>query len=81
MTTGIEFKSGCGEVCYNPKKLKRTAVDLAIKKTEATVEEYERVFERYLDICNQAIERNKNKFPYSEIWTACLEEFRLGQYP
>ncbi len=34
----------------------------------ATVEEYERTFERYLDICNQAIERNKDKFPYMEIW-------------
>ena len=36
----------------------------------ATVEEYERVFERYLDICNQAIEKNKDKFPYMEIWKA-----------
>ncbi len=35
-----------------------------------TVEEYERVFERYLDICNQAIEKNKDKFPYMEIWKA-----------
>jgi hypothetical protein len=32
--------------------------------------EYERVFERYLDICNQAIEKNKDKFPYNEIWKA-----------
>ena len=36
----------------------------------ASVEEYERVFERYLDICNQAIEKNKDTFPYSEIWKA-----------
>jgi hypothetical protein len=36
----------------------------------ATVEEYERVFERYLDVCNQAIEKNKDKFPYMEIWKA-----------
>jgi hypothetical protein len=34
------------------------------------VEEYERIFERYLDICNQAIEKNKDKFPYMEIWRA-----------
>ncbi|MDX2027953.1 MAG: hypothetical protein SFW62_04900 [Alphaproteobacteria bacterium] len=39
-------------------------------KDIATVEEYERVFERYLDICNQAIEKNKDKFPYMEIWKA-----------
>ena len=32
--------------------------------------EYERVFERYLDICNQAIEKNKDRYPYNEIWTA-----------
>jgi hypothetical protein len=44
-------------------------VDVALKDI-ATVEEYERVFERYLDICNQAIEKHKDKFPYSEIWKA-----------
>jgi len=38
-----------------------------------TVEEYERIFERYLEVCNQAIERNKEKFPYMEIWKARLE--------
>ena len=40
------------------------------KKSAVAVEEYERVFERYLDICNQAIERNKDKFPFMEIWRA-----------
>jgi len=35
-----------------------------------SLEEYERIFERYLDICNQAIEKNKNQFPYMEIWQA-----------
>jgi len=35
-----------------------------------TTEEYEEVFQKYLDICNQAIEYNKNKFPYTEIWGA-----------
>src|ERR1700681_2998326 len=46
-----------------------TAV-LAAVKDIATVEEYERIFERYLDICNQAIVKNKDKFPYMEIWKA-----------
>jgi hypothetical protein len=41
-----------------------------VKKNAEVVEEYELVFERYLDICNQAIERNKDKFPYTEIWKA-----------
>ncbi len=41
-----------------------------IVKDAATVEEYERIFERYLDICNQAIEKNIDKFPYTEIWKA-----------
>ena len=45
-------------------------------KDIASVEEYERVFELYLDICNEAIEKNKSKFPYSEIWKARWE--RLG---
>jgi hypothetical protein len=35
-----------------------------------TVEECESLFERYIDVCNQAIERNKDKFPYKEIWQA-----------
>ena len=44
-------------------------MEMAVKDI-ATVEEYERVFERYLDICNEAIEKNKDKFPYMEIWKA-----------
>jgi Fe-S-cluster containining protein len=44
-------------------------MDAAVKDIVA-VEEYERVFERYLEICNQAIEKNKDKFPYLEIWKA-----------
>src|SRR5271170_1286767 len=47
----------------------RTAVDVAVSET-VTVEEYERIFERYLDVCNQSIEKNKEKFPYMEIWKA-----------
>ena len=50
---------------------RRDAVESAAKEI-ATVEEYERVFERYLDVCNQAIMKNKNKFPYMEIWKARL---------
>ncbi len=41
-----------------------------VENNEATVEEYERIFERYLDVCNKAIEKNKDKFPYMEIWKA-----------
>ncbi len=44
-------------------------MEVAVKDV-AHVEEYERLFERYLEICNQAIERNKDKFPYMEIWKA-----------
>ena len=36
----------------------------------AGIEEYEKVFEQYLDICNQAIEKNMNTFPYMQIWRA-----------
>lgn len=35
--------------------------------------EYERVFQQYLEICNRAIEQNKNKFPYTEIWGSRLK--------
>lgn len=34
---------------------------------------YEAVFQEYLNVCNQAIERNKNIFPYTEIWGARLK--------
>ena len=33
-------------------------------------QEYELVFQKYLEICNQAIEQNRNKFSYTEIWGA-----------
>lgn len=45
-----------------------TATKDTTTSDNASVEEYERVFERYLDICNQAIDKNKDKFPYMEIW-------------
>lgn len=44
---------------------------------KVTTEEYERIFERYLDVCNQAIEKNKDKFPYMELWKARWKS--LGQ--
>ena len=36
--------------------------------------EYEQVFQKYLEICNRAIEQNKNKFPYTEIWGSRLKQ-------
>src|ERR1700721_2899269 len=33
-------------------------------------QEYEKIFQQYLEICNRAIEQNRNKFPYTEIWGA-----------
>lgn len=45
-------------------------------KSENT-EEYGRIFERYLEICNEAIEKNKDKFPYADIWRA--RQKKLGQ--
>lgn len=33
-------------------------------------QDYEQVFEQYLDICNRAIAHNKDRHPYSEIWGA-----------
>jgi hypothetical protein len=44
-------------------------MDASIKDKQK-VEEYERIFERYLDVCNQALKKNKDRFPYKEIWTA-----------
>jgi hypothetical protein len=37
---------------------------------EIAPEEYARIFEQYVDICNQSIEKNKDKFPYMEMWKA-----------
>ena len=38
--------------------------------------EYEQVFQQYLKICNRAIELNKAKFPYTEIWGARLKDLK-----
>lgn len=42
----------------------------AVSKSTNAVDEYERIFEQYLDVCNQALKRNKNRFPFKEIWKA-----------
>jgi hypothetical protein len=39
-------------------------------KTTKERTDYEKIFQQYLEICNQSIEHNKNKFPYTEIWGA-----------
>ena len=36
-------------------------------------QEYDLVFQQYLEICNRAIEQNKSKFPYTEIWGSRLK--------
>jgi hypothetical protein len=51
-------------------------VDNASDRNTETIEEYERIFERYLDVCNRAIEKNKDKFPYMEIWKARWKKLR-----
>ena len=33
-------------------------------------EQLHALFERYLDICNQAIEAHKDEFPYKHVWEA-----------
>jgi len=46
-------------------------MELAKQMNDA--QEYEEVFQKYLEICNRAIEQNKSKFPYTEIWGARLK--------
>jgi hypothetical protein len=53
-------------------------MDNARDKDAATTAEYERVFETYLGVCNQAIEKNKDKFPYMEIWRARWKSLEQG---
>jgi len=48
----------------------KVALKQAPIKVVPAASEYERIFERYLEICNQAIEKNKVQFPYIEIWKA-----------
>jgi hypothetical protein len=38
--------------------------------------EYEKIFQQYLDVCNRAIEQNKGKFPYTEIWGSRLKDLK-----
>lgn len=42
-------------------------------------EEYEQVFQQYLEVCNRAIEQNKHKFPYTEIWGARFKELEAAE--
>ena len=35
-------------------------MNAVVEKDPATIDEYERIFERYLEVCNQAIEKNKD---------------------
>lgn len=39
----------------------------------ADMSEYEEVFKRYLTVCNQAIEANKERFPFKQILLAARE--------
>ena len=33
-------------------------------------EEFDELFKSYLQVCNKAIEKNKDSFPYKQIWEA-----------
>lgn len=52
-------------------------IEKSLPEETESVEEYERIFERYLEVCNQALEKNKDRFPYKEIWEARVTS--LGQ--
>jgi len=58
-------------------KQKELVMDASHNNIE-TVEDYERIFERYLNVCNLALEKNKDRFPYKEIWKAQVKS--LGQH-
>lgn len=49
-----------------------------MESTSAKIDssDYEKVFQQYLEICNRAIEQNKHKFPYTEIWGARLNALK-----
>ena len=40
--------------------------------------DYEKIFQQYLEVCNTAIEKNKGKFPYTEIWGSRLKDLKDG---
>ncbi|MCI5050227.1 MAG: hypothetical protein MRY32_07870 [Rickettsiales bacterium] len=42
------------------------------------ITEIDELFEQYLHICNQAMEQNKDQFPYKHIWEA-VERFKQGE--
>ncbi|MFZ4761766.1 MAG: hypothetical protein ACOYK8_03000 [Alphaproteobacteria bacterium] len=37
------------------------------------IDVYDKIFRQYVEICNMAIAKNKDKFPYTEIWGARLK--------
>ncbi len=39
-------------------------------------EDYDKLFHQYINVCNRAIQNNKNKFPYKEIWSAGFNSFK-----
>lgn len=38
--------------------------------------QHAQLFERYMEICNQALEQNKEKFPFKQIWEAAQTRLR-----
>lgn len=40
--------------------------------------DYDKLFYQYIDVCNKAITKHKNTFPYKEIWGAGFRPFMKG---
>jgi hypothetical protein len=49
---------------------------MQLSNTIKDAAEYEQVFLQYLEICNRAIEQNRGKFPYTEIWGSRLKDMK-----
>lgn len=41
-------------------------------------EQFEALFSAYLDVCNRAIEKNREVFPYKQIWNVTKNALRDG---
>jgi hypothetical protein len=76
-------KSRCAKLCffalvqhkeYSMKKERKLNV-VAAETAETEIEE---IFTRYIAVCNQAIDRHRNTFPYRELLAA--REKLLGEY-
>lgn len=48
----------------------------SLAESSSATQDYEQVFQQYLEVCNRAIEQNKNKFPYTEIWGERLKSLK-----